>query len=45
MPLTKYFDDGNNIHLCLKNRKEWEKIFLEFENKYPQINQYVYFNE
>ncbi len=45
IPATKFFDDGNNIHLCLKNKEEWGKIFLEFEAKYPQINQYVYFNE
>ena len=45
IPATKFFDDGNNIHLCLKTQKEWEKIFLEFKAKYPEINQYVNFNE
>jgi len=45
IPATKFFDDGNNIHLCLKTKQEWEKIFLEFKTKYPLINQYVYFNE
>ena len=45
IPATKFFDDGNNIHLCVKTKKEWEKIFLEFKAKYPLINQYVYFNE
>tara|TARA_B100000965_G_C19375424_1_gene662228 strand:- start:136 stop:723 length:588 start_codon:yes stop_codon:yes gene_type:complete len=45
IPATKFFDDGNNIHLCLKTQEEWEKIFLEFKSKYPDINQYVYFNE
>ena len=44
IPATKFFDDGNNIHLCLKTQEEWGKIFLEFKAKYPQINQYVYFN-
>ena len=44
IPATKFFDDGNNIHLCLKTKQEWEKIFLEFKAKYPQINQYLYFN-
>ena len=24
IPATKYFDDGRNIHLCLKTEKEWE---------------------
>ena len=45
IPATKYFDDGNNIHLCLKTQEEWEKIFLEFKATYPEINQYVHFNE
>jgi len=45
IPATKFFDDGNNIHLCLKTQEEWEKIFLEFRAKYPDINQYVHFNE
>ena len=45
IPATKFFDDGNNIHLCLKTQEEWKKIFLEFKAKYPDINQYVHFNE
>ena len=45
IPATKFFDDGNNIHLCLKTQEEWKKIFLEFKAKYPEINQYVHFNE
>ena len=45
IPATKFFDDGNNIHLCLKTEEEWKKIFLEFKAKYPEINQYVNFNE
>ena len=45
IPATKFFDDGSNIHLCLKTQEEWEKIFLEFKAKYPEINQYVNFNE
>ena len=45
IPATKFFDDGNNIHLCLKTEEEWKKIFLEFKAKYPEVNQYVKFNE
>ena len=45
MPASKYFDDGKNIHLSLKDQEEWKKIFLEFKKKYPSINQYIYFNE
>lgn len=45
IPASKYFDDGKNIHLCLKNKNEWKKIFLDFKNKYPNIDQYVYFND
>ena len=44
LDISKSFDDGRNIHLCLKTQEEWEKIFLEFKAKYPQINQYLYFN-
>ena len=45
MPASKYFDDGKNIHLTLKGQEEWKKIFLEFKKRYPNINQYIYFNE
>ncbi len=44
-PATKYFEDGNNIHLSLKKQDEWKKIFLSFKEKYPFVNQYIYFNE
>ncbi len=45
VPASKYFDDGKNIHLCLKTENEWKKIFLDFKKKYPNINQYVCFND
>ena len=45
IPATKYFDDGNNIHLCLKNQNEWNEIFAEFKKNYPDIEQHVYFND
>ena len=45
IPASKYFDDGRNIHLCIKNKKQWGKIFLNFKFKYPTINQYVFFND
>ena len=45
MPASKYFDDGKNLHLSLKDQEEWKKIFLEFKQRYPDINQYIYFNE
>lgn len=45
MPASKYFDDGKNIHLCLKSKEEWNKIFIDFKKKYPSIRQYIYFNE
>jgi len=44
-PASKHFDDGKNIHLCLKSKDEWDKIFTEFKEKYPLIKQYIYFNE
>jgi len=44
IPASKYFDDGKNIHLCLKTENEWEKIFVEFKDKYPKIEQYIYYN-
>ncbi len=44
IPASKYFDNGNNIHLCLKKQNEWEKIFLDFKRKYPKVKQYLYFN-
>ena len=45
IPASKYFDDGKNIHLCLKTQSDWNEIFLDLKKKYPNINQYVYFND
>ena len=45
IPASKYFDDGKNIHLCLKTQNDWNEIFLDLKKKYPNINQYVYFND
>lgn len=45
IPASKYFEDGNNIHLCLKDESVWKDIFLNFENKYPEIKQYIHFND
>ena len=44
IPASKYFEDGNNIHLSLKSEDKWKKIFLEFKIKYPDIDQHIYFN-
>ena len=44
-PASKFFDDGNNIHLCLKTQDKWLNIVADFKNKYPEINQYVHFND
>ena len=44
IPATKYFNDGRNIHLCLKTQNEWVFIFKKFKKNYPNINQYIYFN-
>ena len=40
----KYFDDGKNIHLCIKTEKEWGIIFSKFKESYPNIDQYIFFN-
>ena len=45
MPASKYFDDGRNIHLCLKTEKEWKDIFFKFRKIYPNIDQYIFFND
>ena len=44
-PASKQFKDGRNIHLCLKTEDKWKKIFLDFKTKYPNINQYIFFND
>ena len=44
IPATKYFDDGRNIHLCLKTEKEWRDLFFKFRKTYPNIDQYIFFN-
>ena len=45
IPATKFFDDGSNIHLSLKNESVWKDIFESFKKKYPEVNQYIYFND
>jgi len=44
IPASKYFDDGKNIHLCIKTEKEWGGIFSKFKEDYPNIDQYIFFN-
>ena len=44
VPASKYFDNGINIHLCVKKQSVWEDIFIDFKNKYPEIDQYIFFN-
>jgi hypothetical protein len=43
-PASKHFDDGKNIHLCIKTEKEWGVIFSKFKQTYPNIDQYIFFN-
>ena len=31
IPATKFFDDGSNIHLSLKNESVWKDIFESFK--------------
>ena len=45
IPASKHFDDGRNIHLCLKTEKEWEGLFFKFRKIYPSIDQYIFFND
>lgn len=45
VPASKYFDDGRNIHLCIKTENEWKGIFMRFKKKYPDIDQHIYFND
>ena len=44
-PASKYFEDGRNIHLTLKSDKEWNIIFNDFKNKFPNIETIVRYNE
>lgn len=44
IPASKYFDDGKNIHLSIKTKKEWGIIFSKFKESYPNIDQYIFFN-
>tara|TARA_Y200000002_G_scaffold101777_1_gene82600 strand:+ start:647 stop:1234 length:588 start_codon:yes stop_codon:yes gene_type:complete len=44
MPASKHFDNGKNIHLCIKSEREWGNIFSKFKEDYPKIEQYVFFN-
>ncbi len=33
--------DGRNVHLSIKNPKEWKRIISKFIIKYPNISPYV----
>ena len=37
IPATKFFEDGSNIHLSLKNESVWKDIFEGFKKKYPEV--------
>ena len=37
----KQLPDGRNVHLSIKNPKEWWKIISIFKAKYPNISPYV----
>ena len=37
----KQLPDGRNVHLSIKNPKEWEKIISKLKIKYPNISPYV----
>ena len=38
---NKKLPDGRNVHLSIKNPKEWKKIISKFKVKYPNISPYV----
>ena len=40
-PAGKKLPDGRNVHLSIKNPKEWEEIISKFKIKYPSISPYV----
>ena len=37
----KQLPDGRNVHISIKNHKEWEKIISKIKVKYPNISPYV----
>ena len=37
----KKLPDGRNVHLSIKNPKEWEEIISKFKIKYPNISPFV----
>ena len=40
-PAWKNLPDGRNMHLSIKNPREWEGIISKFKFKYPNISPYV----
>ena len=40
-PAWKKLPDGRNMHLSIKNPREWEGIISKFKTKYPNISPYV----
>jgi len=37
----KKLPDGRNVHLSIKNPKEWEEIISKFKIKYPNISPFI----
>lgn len=44
IPASKVFENGENIHICLKTEQEWLEIFSSFKKKYKSIEQFIRFN-
>lgn len=44
-PASKFFKDGRNIHLTLKSNREWDVIFNNFKNEYPDVLTVVKYND
>jgi hypothetical protein len=38
-PASKFFENGENIHTCLKSKEEWEKIFRDLQDKFSKVRQ------
>ena len=44
-PASKFFEDGTNVHICLRTKEEWESVFMNFREKNQNFEYIIYFSD
>lgn len=43
-PASKFFENGQNIHLTIKTEENWKEIFNRFGEEFKSIKTFIHFN-